>query len=291
MISVEKDFSNPPASLSGKNCKETVERCLAEKQTHKFTKTYKADDIIDALIKIYNGRKCAYCEGKPHKFSPIQVEHYRPKKKSRKKPPLHNGYYWLGYEWTNLIFACERGNKKKGNKFSLAIDGLRVISPPLNNSRLDYTKCKIDCTELLNEKPVFLNPEVDHPEDHIIFLPNGEAWGITPRGNVTISELELNRDELITEGRKKLINRYKKGITQHIENYISGEINDETLDYNLKIILSEIWELRLPENEFSRLGYFMFDKFDLFFARRFGKKVRRLLLAKYEELKTEIMGT
>lgn len=289
MISVEKDFTPPPASLLGDRFKNTIEKCLSEKQLHTFTKIYKSDDIINALINIYNGRKCAYCEGKPHKYSPIQVEHYRPKKKSRKKPPLHFGYYWLGYEWTNLIFACERCNKKKGNKFPLDKDGLRVTSPPLKGNKLDITKCKIDYIKLLNEKPVFLNPEVDHPEDHIIFLPSGEAWGITPRGAITITELELNRDELITEGRKKLINRFAKAITLHIANYTSNKINNETLEYNLKIIFSEIWELRLPENEFSRLGYFMFEKFDLFFTRKFGKKARRFLLNRYEAYKEEMI--
>lgn len=287
MISVVKDFENPPNSLNSDKCNQAIAKCLLEKKDHTFTEDYKRKDITDTLTVIYNGKKCAYCEGKPSATSTIHVEHYRPKKKSRKKPPIHNGYYWLGYEWTNLLFACSKCNGRKSTKFPLDIAGVRIVSPSFQKNNLDLLKCRINYIDLLKEKPILLNPEIDHPEDHIVFLSSGEAWGVTPRGVKTISICKLNRYFLIVEGRKKLIDKYYIKIKEHIDNYSSALINEDTLDYCIKDVLADIWKLRLPENEYSRLGYFMFEKFDLFYARKFGEKNRRLLIEKYEAFKAE----
>lgn len=92
---------------------------------------------------------------------------------------------------------------------------------------------------------------------------------------------------MILLGRNKLINKFFKRIKRDIDNYTSDKIKEETLDYSLKNIFTDLQKLRLPENEFSRLGFFMFEKFDHFFARRFGNKVRHLLMNKYESYKIE----
>jgi len=290
MISVEKDFNKPPKSLLSEKCNKAITKCLTEKQDHNFTTAYKEKDIKDALEIIYNGIKCAYCEGIPSKTSYIQVEHYRPKKKENKKQPEHQGYYWLGYEWTNLIFACQKCNTAKGNQFPLSKDGKRVTSPPIKSNNLDFGKCKIDFSALLNEKPLLLNPEIDRPEDHIVFLPSGKAWGITLRGEKTISICDLNRYPLIIngkDGRKDMIDKIYFKIKNHIIDYIDEKIDEKALDYCIKDVIGYLWGLRLPIREFSSLGYFMFSEFDLFIARRFNRKVRRLLLAKLDEFKNE----
>lgn len=133
MISVTKQFDKPPQSLIDNDCIQKIKQCLVEKGTHKFKSHYKKKDTKKKLIDIYNGKKCAYCEGTPATTSPIQVEHYRPKKKCRKKIPTHQGYYWLGYEWTNLLYACGNCNNSKGTQFPLEDTGIRITSHPMLN--------------------------------------------------------------------------------------------------------------------------------------------------------------
>lgn len=289
MIQVEKDFNNASASLTSQDCKDLIKQSLIDGNAHEFTNWYKKADTKQQLKLIYHN-KCAYCEGKPEKTSPIEVEHYRPKKASRKKVPEHNGYYWLGYEWTNLLFACSSCNSPKSTNFPFTPTGIRLTTPPLNtDGSLNTDKCKSDYRSLQREEPLILNPEVDAPENHIIFLPNGEAWGITLRGEKTIEKCKLNREGLVVEGRKQLIDSYENRITREVNNYINRDIDYPTFEYSIKNIIIDIWELRLPETEFSRLGFFMFDKFEIFFLRKFGPKVRKKLKAIYIHLKQEFI--
>ena len=57
--------------------------------------------VRDKLNEYYH-HKCAYCETGGGK---ADIEHYRPKG-SVKEEDTHSGYYWLAYEWSNLIPSC-----------------------------------------------------------------------------------------------------------------------------------------------------------------------------------------
>jgi hypothetical protein len=82
------------------------------------------------LLKYKFHNKCAYCETKAVQFY-ADAEHYRPKasvqvreRDSELRPavcalPLeggkaremkHPGYFWLAYNWRNLLPACKRCN-------------------------------------------------------------------------------------------------------------------------------------------------------------------------------------
>ena len=68
--------------------------------------------------------KCCFCESKVTHISYGDVKHYRPKAGYRQDPeePLGRpGYYWLAYEWSNLMFCCQICNQRfKRNLFPLA---------------------------------------------------------------------------------------------------------------------------------------------------------------------------
>jgi hypothetical protein len=74
--------------------------------------------------------KCAFCEAKIRHTQPGDVEHFRPQAATRqsKDAPLRKpGYYWLAYEWTNLLLACAECNRRgKGNLFPLRDDARRA---------------------------------------------------------------------------------------------------------------------------------------------------------------------
>ena len=58
--------------------------------------------------------RCAYCEGRNSAGEFGDAEHYRPKGEvtENRKPISHPGYYWLAYEWYNLLLSCKKCNSK-----------------------------------------------------------------------------------------------------------------------------------------------------------------------------------
>src|SRR5689334_19247956 len=52
---------------------------------------------MDALLNRFNG-KCAYCESPIGPGAYADLENFRPKLQ----------YWWLTYEWSNLLPACHR---------------------------------------------------------------------------------------------------------------------------------------------------------------------------------------
>lgn len=142
-------------------------------------------EVRNALSQLFH-RKCAYCESRvevPH------IEHFRPKQGAM---DLHGErsdqhYYWLAYEWTNLLLTCQDCSRTKGARFP--IEGKRA---PVGAMGL----------ELMEEGPLLLDPCVDDPEEHLLYLSSGEVVSETKRGQVTIEVLGLNPLSLIN-GRAK----------------------------------------------------------------------------------------
>lgn len=147
-------------------------------------KIYGHKTVKEALIKAQHD-KCFLCESKITHISHGDVEHFRPKAAYRQSAmdALHTGYYWLAYEWSNLFLACQICNQVfKKNLF------------PLSNPTARATSHK---KSLNKEKPLYLDPSVDDPEQHISFreeVPfpiNGSE-----RGKATIIDLGLARPKL-----------------------------------------------------------------------------------------------
>jgi hypothetical protein len=105
MRAVVKNFNRPPAHLTTNNLAAVIN--LADPlHKDKIRQTlYGHSSVVSKLNNIYN-HKCAYCEA----YEPEpEVEHYRPKKGVTGE--VHEGYYWLCYEWSNLMPACHDCNK------------------------------------------------------------------------------------------------------------------------------------------------------------------------------------
>src|SRR5690606_19607561 len=83
---------------------------------------YGHTNIKTELINNQSG-KCAFCEQHILSISYGDVEHFRPKGgyKQNYKDSLHKpGYYWLAYDWDNLLFCCQKCNQRyKKNYFPL----------------------------------------------------------------------------------------------------------------------------------------------------------------------------
>src|SRR6478672_145109 len=139
------------------------------------------------LLKLCNG-KCAYCESKLGVISDGDIENFRPKSGARgfspsEYAPTH--YWWLAFEWENLLIACQLCNQKyKRDYFPLENESFR--------SRIGATG-----DELLSEQALLIDPSLEDPAKHIEFDESGYARELSKKGKVTIEVLRLNRIELV----------------------------------------------------------------------------------------------
>jgi hypothetical protein len=155
-------------------------------------------------------QKCAYCElSLTVGQRKGDVEHYRPKGAVRRLDGKvvkvlrdgveidHPGYYWLAYDFHNLLPACIACNRRAGDAASGTNTGKSDIFPTLD----DHWAARPE--EVPAEQPALLNPWLDNPAEHLVFDPDtGVVAGITERGRITVRLLGLNRDGL-PEQRKK----------------------------------------------------------------------------------------
>lgn len=193
MIQIKKPKTGPK-NLTTKGTAQTAKDCAAYdacpddyKSGKKFEKRsyYNAKPVKTALMKAHNN-KCCYCEAKSSSPGDFAVEHYRPKngvKQSRRQK--HDdcpGYYWLAYDWDNLLLSCHDCNRDWKSTFF-----------PLSNPR-QRARCHHD--DIKVERPLIINPSsTGDPRKHIRFH-NETPVGLTRKGRITIEQLGLRRASL-----------------------------------------------------------------------------------------------
>jgi uncharacterized protein (TIGR02646 family) len=192
-----------PRILASRGKKQTEKLCRdydaasadfgSRKRTFTFDeKLYGDRTVKEALVLAQHG-KCCFCEQRVRMEG--DVEHYRPKGgfcQAVGEAVEGPGYYWLAYEWTNLLLACTICNQRfKRNLFPLA--------DPARRSRSHHDG-------VAGEDPLFINPAERDPEQYISFrreIPY--AIDGNPYGTATIEALGLAR-EVINERRRDRLN-------------------------------------------------------------------------------------
>jgi hypothetical protein len=189
------------------------------------------------LLKYKFNNKCAYCETAAVQFY-ADAEHYRPKGNvkacdlgtginttkcllhinSQKQSDIpHPGYFWLAYNWQNLIPACKSCNsgldEQQGKVDQFPVSKLHVLATQLTAQQIAQLKDRyyksvlwqdlyylgpLDLNEL--EGPLILNPlnaigEQD-PRKHICFGKKGIEAGLTLEGRATIQICRLYNQQL-----------------------------------------------------------------------------------------------
>ena len=140
---------------------------------------WKNKKIKDYLYKSQYG-KCCYCE-QIRGEGETDVEHFRPKAKVTENKK-HTGYWWLAYEWDNLLIACKICNTQKGTRFPLRDENKRVFA---------------EQDDIKTEEPFLINPLTENPEDFIEYdIPKNntqplmiKAVGKNEKGDKTVNEL------------------------------------------------------------------------------------------------------
>lgn len=203
-------------------------------------------DLKDWLIKNVFHEKCAYCET-PLLRSSMHAEHYRPKggvkyrvtgqKKLKRGTALdeaqlvidHPGYFWLAYDWRNLLPSCEFCNTVHGKGNQFPVKNTFVLLKPLNPADLDglreapiesgkwpgyYYLKPADLDDL--EGPELLHPYFDYPEQHLGFGIKGIEFAleatpgaVSPKGDNSIKVYNLSdarlREARFAEQQKALL--------------------------------------------------------------------------------------
>lgn len=157
--------------------------------------------LKDTLHERFYG-KCGYCEIKIKSPDFGFVDRFRPHNGLRDKKKYYSDlYWWLVFDWNNLIYSCKECNQYKSNYFP--IKGNRVFSKS---------------EDLKNEKKLLLDPCNDNVEDHLFFeFSNGNILSNTDEGEQTIELLNLNRTTLLKKRAKAISNlaeitdRFHKG--------------------------------------------------------------------------------
>jgi uncharacterized protein (TIGR02646 family) len=172
MRKISKNFNNPPDDLQQKAKEELpklFEKYYQQKRTPKRIEGYNTPQTKEQLKRLYHN-KCAFCERKLSDNNDpntgFTIEHYRPQ----------TFYYWLAYEWSNLLPVCSECNGKKEDKFPPFINSQlnkKRENPPIANNYFDETQFLANSPTLLAENPQLLHPEIDDVENFFVFELTG----------------------------------------------------------------------------------------------------------------------
>ena len=200
MIKITKPVA--PAVLLGRGRTKRAKHCAdydaapadhnAGKITFSFDGALYGDSSVKSALVAAQHGKCCFCERKIGGEG--DVEHFRPKAtfcQGEGLPLERPGYYWLAYEWGNLLLACPICNQRfKKSLFPL--------SDPAKRARNHHA-------DVFQERPLFIHPAEEDPTPLIGFR---QEFAYAKRGNrrakATISALGLNRENLSEDRRDHL---------------------------------------------------------------------------------------
>ena len=180
------------------------ETAISEGKDHDALRDVYAHHEVQWTLQKLFYNKCAYCEYSLIRTD-VDVDHHRPKGRVHEVPD-HPGYYWLAYEWSNLLPACKQCNqlrrdltepgqsgrtpaKGKGDKFPLLNEAHRAYSPRDN---------------IKDEDPLLIDPTVDDPSEHMTFNPLGEVVPLSDRGTTSIDVYNLNTKRMNDERKRSI---------------------------------------------------------------------------------------
>jgi uncharacterized protein (TIGR02646 family) len=147
------------AALTASLCKDfDADRSSYESGSEKFsfdTNIYGSDEVREALLTAQHN-KCCYSEAKLVLDQP-HVEHFRPKGRvqpDEKERYIYPGYYWLAYDWSNLLLSKPVPNTSYK----------RTLFPLLDESKRNRNHRDRNA-----EEPALIHPAEEDPRDHIRF--------------------------------------------------------------------------------------------------------------------------
>jgi uncharacterized protein (TIGR02646 family) len=253
---VTKDLDNKPEIFEKQSTMDDWELIASTGDVSKIK-----DDVYKGSYKDANGKtqstvreklnefyfsKCAYCE----LLCKAEIEHYRPKK-GVTEDTLHNGYYWLCYEWSNLVPSCRYCNTEGGKGNQFPIKGTRIKLPSFDvANKLDQNHAKANANILLSEQPYLLHPEIDNPVNYLNFKIDTHGEGIeimgidgaNERGEQTIKICNLNRENLKFARKQNVVDKIVDAINTYFELWANDFLSIEDLPKALLLAFEQMTE-------------------------------------------------
>lgn len=197
--------------------KEWTGRAVREGRNHAPRGSIYGSDVVRAALEELFHRKCAYCESLVEDFD---VDHYRPTGAVAESPG-HSGYYWLAYDWTNLLPACRSCNQTRRDPPTWSDPESGPGAGKLHQFPLEEEseRAQGPSDPLDREKPLLLNPCEDDPQDFFsydVFSGKLVARRGNRRAETTIRVLNLNR--------KRLCDRRKAAVASLLSQSAGGEL-------------------------------------------------------------------
>ena len=262
MIRIERP-ANPPDVLPRKGDPETRKNCEAHdrcpdeyrsgSKTFEIKKHIYGHGSVKEELRRAQYRKCCYCESNFDATGYGEIEHFRPKgavQQERGRRVEYPGYYWLAYDWNNLLMSCKRCNTAKGSLFPLVDDGARARSHH---------------DDVGEERPLFIDPSREDPRRHIRFR-RAAVEPLTCKGRATIVGLGLRRWNL-REARMKELDRLRQlRDNMQIGCKLEDELAPDEFEKAKKVLdepmlrwKREIDEAMLPKAEYSAMARDFFE--------------------------------
>jgi len=220
-------------------------------------------EVRYTLRKIFYN-KCAYCESRDYK---PDVEHYRPKSSVSVQQGNAHGYYWLCYNWSNLLPACSGCNSENGKWAKFPISGTRITQPSFNSCmNLIDADSNLRSVYMNTEGPLLLNPELEAPESYLKLEWNGKLTGTDGdrgKGWTSINTYDLNRGNLI-DARATIIDHCKDKIINNLLLYREGILKLSDLKRAFEIQFQFFRNSRSSEIVHSFVYVYLYDNFDDF---------------------------
>lgn len=166
--------------------------------------------------------KCVYCESDTVVNQPGDVEHFRPKGpvKGWDEQPIvleggerHPGYYWLAYDWHNLLYACNdcnRINKKTGTRIG------KWDYFPVRNTHASQPGAEV------HENPILINPAEEDPSAHLHVSVDGILIADSDRGDECIRVFGLNLRVSLVKARRDAIRDAKMAFKLAVTGRLGG---------------------------------------------------------------------
>ncbi len=221
-----------------------------------------ASRVIDKLNTWYI-YKCAYCE----RIYKMDVEHYRPKGEVRDENNQivtyagpgglaisHPGYFWLCYEWSNLLPACISCNRDGGKTSKFPTRTKYNFAAPIVAGAIDKIRCFVGHIDLTSEDPYLLHPELDIIDGVFKFKIDDQKKGIEIEGNdplnrgkMTIELCQMNRPEIRISRLQSVVYPIRKHLIALMKQLAAGRQSLAETKNSVNTFLQKLYDDRNDE--------------------------------------------
>lgn len=204
--------------------------------------------------------KCAYCESRIVGSQPGDIEHFRPENKVTDEDRrdimimaddgttvAHPGYYWLAYDWRNLLYACADCNRPSSFKTGGVLVG-KWDKFPVRGQHASRPG------DEASEAPLLLNPLFRDPKEHFAIDETGVICSRTDEGGMCVRIFGLNLREALVHDRAEAIYNARNAIHALVTSCAQRNVEEIREQYK------KLERIKSGAAPFAMAGRFVLDR-------------------------------